>query len=1073
MKRSFLLVAFLVFVATAMAQTVTIKGKVLDETGNPASNANIVIRGTKTGTQSDANGNFTIKTTAKLPVTLVVTYTGYTAKTVSVNNDKDVSISLEKTNDALDDVVVIGYQAVKRKDVMGAVSSVGAKDLKDIPLSSAAEALTGRLAGVLVASTEGSPGADVTIRVRGGGSITQDNSPIYIVDGIQVENALSFLTPQEIESVDVLKDAASTAIYGARGANGVIIVTTKGGKEMKTRVTYDAFLGARKIANQLDVMKPYDFVQYQYQIYNYNTDQATKDAFRDKYGNFTDLDIYRNVPFTNWQEEVFGRAATNFTQSLSVVGGTKATTYSLSLTNNNEQGVMLNSGFRRTMVSFKFDHKISDKIRVGFNARYGEQRIQGSGTSNTGTQGNNKLRNAIRYKPFIGGTDNVDEFDPDYANLTNLIGPVLQANSEERYNYRKDLLLNGYASYNIIKGLTLKSVFGITPATNKVDQFSSAITGVARQNAGMPVVTLSRGEGQSITNSNTLSYSLPLNKDHRVNVLLGQEIYQTKSQTLSTTVKWLPVDITAKEAFAGIQKATPPAGQIQDPPTTSASIARLLSYFGSVDYSFKGKYMARFSFRRDGSTLFSPANRYGNFPAGSIAWRASQEKFIGDILDKVRISDFKIRVSYGAVGNNRIGTDLYKTMFNTSQSSYAFVEAVTPGFAPLSLANPDIKWETTISRNLGFDISFFKNRLTATVDLYLNNTKDLLLDAVVPSTTGYTTQVQNIGRTQNKGIEVVLNGTVMSKKNFTWNMSFNVAANRNKIVDLGLDPSGNPKKSYTVSSGWITGSTFDFLVEVGKPVGQFYGYVTDGFYKLEDFTYNATNGTYTLKADVPNNRTVLGNKDPQPGDLKFKKLSGKASMLIDEEDKMVLGNAQPKFIGGMNQQFVYKDFDLSVFANWSVGGKVYNANRIEYTTQYLYRDNNMLALMTDRWKWFDENGVKVTDPTKLAAMNADTKYWTPSAGQYAPHSFAIEDGSFLRISNVTLGYSLPVNMLKKTKFISRVRIYATVNNLHTFTKYTGFDPEANTRRSNALTPSVDYSAYPRSRFYLGGINVTF
>jgi TonB-dependent starch-binding outer membrane protein SusC len=1071
MKRLLVMLILLLGCVVGFAQTRTVKGKVTDEAGQPVSGVNVTVKSTKIATQTGNDGGYSIQVPENPKEDLTFSAVGYGTVTL-VASTEVLDVRIEKMVSSMEDVVVVGYQTMKRKELTGAVSSVSSKDIRDIPLNSAAEALTGRLAGVLVQSTEGSPGADVTIKIRGGNSISGDNSPIYIVDGIQVENALSFLAPSEIESVDVLKDAASTAIYGARGSNGVVIITTKGGRDMKTRVSYDMFYGIRNIVNKLDVMKPYDFVKYQYQIYNYNTDQETKNSFRDRYGRYEDLDIYKNMPFVDWQDEVFGRNAATSTQSVNVTGGTKTTTFSLSVTNTNENGVMLNSGFRRTMVSFKFDHKLSEKIRFGFNARYGDQRTQGAGTSNTGTQGNNRLRNSVRYKPFIGGSDIVDEFDPEYALLTNLTSPVLLAYAEERFNYRKDLLLNAYASYTPIKGLTIKSVVGLTPSNNKITQFSSSITGVARQNAGMPVVTLGRGEAMAITNSNTITYTRTIAKDHKIDVLAGQEIYQTNASGMSATVKWLPVDISPKEAYAGIQKATPPAGAIQDPPTSVESGQRLLSLFGRLNYSYQGKYMATATFRHDGSSLFAPQNRYADFPSMAFAWRASQEKFLDAPLTKLGITDMKVRFSFGTVGNNRIGMDLYKTMYNTSQSSYAFIEAVTPGFAPLAYANPNIRWETTVSRNLGLDLTFLNNRLTATVDVYMNSTKDLLLEAVVPSTTGYTVQQQNVGETRNKGIEVQLAGTIINNKNFSWNANLNLAANRNRIVNLGLDPSGQPKKAYTVSSGWITGSTMDFLVETGKPLGQFYGYVTDGYYTLDDFDYNATTQAYTLKAGIANNRTVLGNREPQPGDLKFKKLSSKASMLIDEEDKTVIGNAQPKLIGGFNQQFTYKSFDLSVFMNWAIGGEVYNANRIEYTTQYLYRDNNMLAIMNDRWKWYNEAGQLVRDPAQLAEMNKDTKYWTPSAGQYAPHSFAIEDGSFLRISNVTIGYSLPDRLLRSTKFISRVRVYATVNNLHTFTKYTGFDPEANTRR-NPLTPAVDYSAYPRSRFYVGGINVTF
>jgi len=314
----------------------------------------------------------------------------------------------------------------------------------------------------------------------------------------------------------------------------------------------------------------------------------------------------------------------------------------------------------------------------------------------------------------------------------------------------------------------------------------------------------------------------------------------------------------------------------------------------------------------------------------------------------------------------------------------------------------------------------------------------------------------------------------MNTKDFSWNANFNIAFNKNRIESLGIDPSGQPLKSYLEMAGWVSATYQDFLVEVGQPMGQFYGYVTDGFYTVDDFDYDAATQKYTIKAGIPDSRDVaLGNREPQPGDLKLKKLSKTTDMRIGANDRTVLGNAQPKFIGGFNQQFSYKGFDASIFMNFSVGNKVYNANKIEFTTQYLYRDNNMLAIMNDRWKWYDENGLRVNDPAQLSTLNANTKYWTPPGGQYFLHSFAIEDGSFLRISNVTLGYSVPQSLLKRTKVFSQFRVYATVNNLATLTGYSGFDPEANTRRSNPLTPGVDYAAYPRSRFILAGINVTF
>lgn len=1075
MKRLLLLLILVAVSLHLAAQNRQIKGKVTDDSNVPLTAVSVMIKGATRGTQTDADGNFTIT----IPdnnnsVTLEFSSTGYKTVTVIANINAPVTVKMEKLNSSLDDVVVIGYQTVRRRDVTGSVASVSGKDLKDIPLSSAAEAITGRLAGVQVTTTEGRPGADILIRVRGGGSITQDNSPLYIVDGIQVENALSIISPQEIETIDVLKDAASTAIYGARGANGVVIITTKGGKAMKTQVTYNGFAGVRNIVKKLNVMNPYDYVLYQYQIYNNNTDQPTKDAFRDRYGRWDDLELYKKMPFTNWQDEVFGRDAFNHTHVLGLTGGDKNTTFNFNLNHTDEEGIMLNSGFIRTLASLKLDHKVSDRLRVGVNARYSRQRIDGVGTSSTGTQSNNRLRNAVRFRPFIapGMESVVDEFDPEYANLTNLTSPVLLANQEIRYDYRNDVIVNGYVSLELLKGLTFKTVLGITQTNRKTNTFNGVVTSIARQNNDQPVVQMGQGEVFSLTNSNILSYKFKLDGGHSIDLMAGQEIWQQKSFNYNTTTRWLPEDITPDQAFAAIQKAIPPTNLIQDAPTTSQSEERLLSFFGRASYSWDGKYIATFTARRDGSSKFASQNRNAIFPSAALAWKVSDERFMENVN---LFSDLKLRFTVGASGNNRIPIDLYKTMFAANSSDgYAFSESVIPGFSSADLANINLKWETTISRNLGLDFSLFNNKVNASVDVYYNSTKDLLLRAKIPQTSGYSEQYQNIGKTSNKGIEVQIGGTIMNKKDFTWSANFNIAFNKNEIVSLGNDPTGQPLKSYLEGAGWISATYQDFLVEVGQPMGQFYGYVTDGFYTVDDFNYDATARTYTLKDGIANSRDVaLGNRDPQPGDLKLKKLTNTSDMRISAADRTVLGNAQPKFIGGFNQQFSYKGFDASIFMNFSVGNKVYNANKIEFTTQYLYRDNNMLSFMNDRWKWYDANGVKVTDPSELTKLNANTKYWTPPGGQYFLHSFAIEDGSFLRISNVTIGYSVPQNLLKRTKVFSQFRIYATVNNLVTLTGYSGYDPEANTRRSNPLTPGVDYAAYPRSRYVLAGINVAF
>ncbi len=1069
---------FFASVLGAYAQAVTVTGKVTDGKKEGLPGVTVLLKGTTTANATDVDGNYSL-TLPNGTGTLVFSYIGFVSQDVPVNGRTTINVTLASDAKLIDEVVVVGYQTVTRKELTSSVSSVNAKQLQDIPVSTAAEALAGRLAGVQVNTSEGQPGAEITIRVRGGNSITQSNEPLYIVDGIQVENALSFLSPQEIQTIDVLKDAASTAIYGARGSNGVIVITTKGGKEMPTQVTYNGFAGVRQIVNKLDVMNPYDFVQYQYQVYNYNQNEEVRNSFRDRYGRYEDLDIYRNMPTTNWQDEVFGRAAFSQTHVVAVTGGTKATSFNFTLNHADEEGIMINSGNVRTLASLKFDHKVNDVLKVGFTSRYSRQVIEGVGTSNTGTSGNNRLRNSVRFRPFVapGFEDQVDEFDPAYFELTNLTSPVLLANQEVRFDRRNDIIFNGYASIDPIKNLSFKTVFGINATDRNRQEFAGVVTSIARQNNAQPVVTLNSGQQYTITNSNTLSYKTKFGEDHSVNALIGQEIWMRDNQTEGMQVRWLPADITPDQAFAGIQKATPPAGLIQSPATTSEYGETLFSLFGTVGYNYKEKYRANFAIRRDASSLFAPEERVGYFPTMSLAWHIADEPFMEGTKDW--LNDLKVRFGFGAVGNNRIEADQWRSVFGArSEEGYAYTEAVTPGFYPLALANRRLKWETTISKNLALDFTILNSRLNGSIDFYENNTSDLLLNAQIPQTSGYTTQLQNIGETRNRGVELQLDGVIMDKGDFTWNANFNITTQQNKIVSLGFDTQNQPLKSYTVSSGWITGTYQDFLVEVGSPVGQYYGYVTDGYYRLEDFnaTFNATTNawTYVLKEGIANSQAIaLGNRAPQPGDLKLKDLTpDNGSNVIGLEDRTVLGNNQPKFFGGFNQQFTYKGFDMSLFLNFSYGAKVYNANKIEFTTLYEQKDNNMLTLMNDRWKWYDDNGLLVTDPTQLAAMNQNTKYWTPPRGQSFLHSFAIEDGSFLRISNLTIGYSLPEAFLKKTRVISKFRVYATVNNLATITGYTGYDPEASTRR-NALTPGVDYAAYPRSRYVLGGVNVTF
>ncbi|GGE69229.1 TonB-linked SusC/RagA family outer membrane protein [Pedobacter psychrotolerans] len=1076
MSRVLLFLSFLTFFGftAVQAQNRQLTGTVKDKAdGQALVGVSVTVKDSKSGVSTDANGGYKVAVSGKGAV-ITFAYVGYKTRVVTLGDQSKLDITLEEDANNLQEVTVnIGYGSVRKEALTGAVSSVSGKDIEQFPVSTAAQALAGKLAGVSVTTTEGSPGAEVVIKVRGGSSLTGDNSPLYIVDGIQVENALSILSPNEIQSIDVLKDVASTSIYGSRGANGVVIITTKSGKPGKPIISFDAYAGSRQIVNKLDVMNPYEFVKYQYELYNNNTAQDVKDSFTKRYGTFEDLDIYKNIQNIDWQDKVFGRQAFSHTEVLNLSGGSKKTTYNVSVNNTDEDGIMLNSGFTRTFASVRLDHKFTDKLRVGINARYSRQRVDGIGTTSTGSQGTNRLRNSVRYQPYSGGSDSGDLFDADYL-TTGLSNPITLANQELKYDYRNDLISSAYAQYSILKNLTFKSTVGYNRVSRHTNTFNGPVSNVARNSAGLPAIQLDTVSQKSFINTNTLSYKPDLGKNHSLDILVGQEINMIDIDSRSTTTKFFPIDISAEDAF----KSAVPPNTVQDRPTSLISGTRQFSLFSRLSYAFKNKYLATVNFRTDASSLFAEGKQWGYFPSAQVAWRVTEEKFIKD-LDLDWLENFKVRMSYGAAGNNRIGQDLFRTLFYTSSTTGGYADrdnVVTPGLISGTatgniLSNPNITWETNLSKNLGIDIDLFKNRLSLNLDYYDNRTKNLLLNANVPQTTGYATQQQNVGKTQNKGFELQLNYQAVKTQNFNYTTSFNISFNSNKIVELQ-----NGVNSYITQSGWVN-SLGDFKVEVGQPVGQFYGFISDGRYTVDDFTYvqNATTGayTYTLKPTVANSRVLLGSRDPQPGDMKVKKLSSSTSMMIGDDDRTVLGNSQPKFTGGFNNQFAYKNFDMTVFVNFSYGSKVYNANKIEFTSQYNVKDNNLLSVMNDRWQNFDENGVKVTDPNLLTAMNANTTMWTPTTGNYALTSYAIESGSFLRISNVTLGYTLPQKLMKRTGFISKLRVYGTVNNLYTITGYTGYDPEANTRRSNPLTPGIDYAAYPRSRYILAGINMVF
>ena len=1063
--RIYCLLLLLLSVAIVRAQTKQVTGRVTTETGDGIPGVTVTVKGTNNATRTNQDGSFSINASGNN--VLVFSYVGYTAQEQSVGDRSTINVTLVNEVTSLSDVVVIGYQTVRRRDLTGSVSSINAKQLKDVPINSAAEALAGRLAGVQITGTEGTPNAEVLIRVRGGGSITQDNSPLYIIDGIQVENALSVISPQDIESIDVLKDASATAIYGARGANGVVIITTKGGRNQKPVISYNGLVGIDKLANKLDVMDPSEFVLYQYERSRGSSQDEAN--FLQTYGRFEDMDLYQYVPFVDWQEEMFGEPAIRQTHNVSLAGGNAATQYNLSLSYNKQEGVLRGSDFDRKLASFKFDHTFSKILKVGFNTRFNNTIVNGAGTSNAGSSSTNRLRHSVKYRPILLPGQGILDYDEDYADQTNanslaLVNPILLSDAEFRRNYTILTNLSGYVNLNFTDYLSFRSTVGFDIYDVRQTAFDDTITGTSRLNgSGMPLASIGTSNRLTINNSNVLTYTNARMKGsfsnrNKLSLLAGHEIYQARVRGENQLSREFPIGIDARKALANMNLGTNYIDNSRRPSYESEN--HLLSFFGRLMYDYDQRFLTQFTFRADGSSKFAEGNKWGYFPSGSVAWRVSNEKFFEGI--KSAINDLKFRVSYGEAGNNRIGDFLYLTQFN-SGTQYWLNDQMVTGYAPSDLANENLVWETTVTRNVGMDLGFLRNRFQFSADVYRNTTENLLVEVPVPTSSGYTTQLQNVGATSSRGVEFQLSAAVVAKRDFTWDVNFNASFNKVKVESLGTF-----QDFYYRNSGWgFSNSPADYIVKEGELLGSMYGFVTDGFYTLNDFDY--TNGAYVLKSGIASNQSYT-SAAPAPGRLKFTDLNNDGA--ITEDDKKIIGVAQPKLFGGINQQFRYKNFDLSIFVNYQVGNDVYNANKLEFTSGY-QGNANLLDIMNNRWKTINANGVVVTDPAELAKLNAGAELWIPgvASNSFILHSWAVEDGSFARINNITLGYNLPQNIVDRIKMRS-ARIYATVTNLAVLTNYSGYDPEVSTRRRTPETPGVDYSAYPRSRSVVFGLNLS-
>ena len=749
----------------ALAQRITVEGIVTDSNGEPIIGATVIEKGNKTnGVVTDLDGKFSITVSEKKKV-LVITYIGMKPQEVVSQPGKLLKVKMEDESQLLDEVVVVsvGYGNARKRDLTGAISSVGENTLKNIPVTSASSALTGRLAGVSVITSEGSPDASVSIRVRGGGSITQSNEPLFIVDGFEV-SGIDDIPPTDIESIDVLKDASSTAIYGAKGANGVILVTTKSGRTGRTEVSFNASVGFSRMYNQTEVLSPYEYVYLQREL-----DSSDNAGFFDKFGRWEDINNYKARVGTNWQDMLFGNTGIKQNYNLNISGGSKDLIYSLSYTHDDESYIMSVSNFKRDNLNLKLTKKFGDKLRLDFNAKMTNRVVDGPSVSS-----GSKLRDAIKY-PNIGTL--TDLSDEDLAgddeilieNISNLNDPMFNITNEYKKQTKFNNNYNVALIWNIIKGLEWRAEGTYGYSYDRTDNIWLANTGEANSKAGQPVARRQYWNGNNWALRTILNYKFDIQKKHRFGIMAGWEAKHSQRDEMEINADYYPADYTVDNILAMWNNGTsePTYTTIEEP-------SRSMSYFGRLNYIFNDRYYLTFTLRSDGTNVFAPGNKWGIFPAGSLAWRISDEKF----MDSVRnwFNNLKLRASYGKSGNARVGSywrQTYSPVTNTKNLYYQNEIGQSSLQPSTRLRNENLTWESKYSTNLGLDMTFW-NRLNVTFDFYNDVTKDLIMEIQLPSVSGYRTQYQNLGQTTNRGVELSLNANLINKKDFFLDFNFNI-----------------------------------------------------------------------------------------------------------------------------------------------------------------------------------------------------------------------------------------------------------------------------------------------------------
>ena len=1073
MKAFRALAVLFAFLWCANAHADVIKGVVKDAAGIPIPGAAVMVQGTTQGVSTDLDGNFSIDIADASKKTLEITCIGMQTQVIKIGSKNFFDVVMQDDTNFLDETVVIGYATVKRRDVMGSVTSLDSKAITEAPVSNVTEALTGKMAGVQVTTTEGDPDADVKIRVRGSGSITQDASPLYIVDGFPVES-IADIAASDIKSIDVLKDAFSTAIYGSRGANGVVLVTTKSGEKGKISVTYNAYGGGKWMANKgaATVMSPYDFVRGQYEL------AAVENKIDERYvplfGSFSDIDMYQDVKGNDWVRQVFGHTGTTFNHNLMVSGGGEKVKWNASYAHVNEKAIMTGSDYHRDNLSFKTQYKPIKQLTFDLNLRYSHLKVMGAGANSINDSGstsgtNGRLKHAVQYTPIpLDNAANDSDLEEDYGDN---VQPLRSVADNDKQRIRKNWTLNAAMTWHIIKNLDLRLEGGLDDWSQSDDQFYGlttyyvANTAVEKNHPAARSVTYNR---RKIRSTNTLNYKFDKvipDKRHHLDALLGAEFLITTSSVNTMVVEGLPDFFTSALArnFMSSGSYVRTANNFYDPDD------KLLSFFSRVNYDFDSRYSFSATVRADGSSRFAKGRQWGVFPSAAVGWTISNESWMKNVT---WLNNLKLRYSFGTAGNNNIPSGVQAMYYAAlTDASAQWVYGTSTPWASTTvdgktiMPNPDLTWETTYSHNIGIDFSFLRSRINGSIELY-ENTIDKLLIQFPTAGSGYQYQYRNSGTIRNRGIEFGISAVLVETKNFGLNFSGNIAINQNRVMSLGN------LASIPAYSNWASTKLSpyaDFLVEPGQPLGNVYGYKVAGRYGVDDFTYDADKNKWVLNEGVVDCKDQIGANFMRPGALKLEDKDGDGT-----PDLQVIGNTLPLGSGGFSLSGVAWGIDFALNFNYVFGNKIYNANKIEFTSYRDYWRRNLLDTMSPDKRWCNIDwgtGELVNDPERLREMNAGTTMWSPLTNAVVT-DWALEDGSFLRLSTATIGYTLPEALTSRIK-MKKLRFYVTGSNLFCLTAYSGFDPEVDSRRATPLTPGVDFSAYPKSIGVVGGLNITF